>query len=111
MYCLTAAMRVKVLGYQGGVMDGSAGTGIGIAASDFKDARREHRSMLAGVEKSALIWMAQRAPAWVSSDGLTVLGFVALFFAGLSYWYARWNSAGLLLVIVWLAVNWLGDSL
>ena len=31
--------------------------------------------------------------------------------AGLSYWYARWNSAGLWLVILCLAVNWLGDSL
>src|SRR5947209_20500161 len=99
MYCLTAAMRVKVLGYQGGFVDGSAGTGIGIAASNFKDARREHGSMLPGVEKSALIWMTQRAPAWVSSDGLIVLGLVALFFAGLGYWYARWNATGLVLVV------------
>jgi archaetidylinositol phosphate synthase len=92
-------------------MDGNSAVSVAKGNFGFKDAQREHGSVLARGEKAALIWMAQRAPAWVSSDGLTLLGFVALFFAGLSYWYSRWNSVGLLLVIFCLAVNWLGDSL
>ena len=68
-------------------------------------------SLLAPLEKKCLIWMARHAPRWINSDHLTVLGLIALAGAGLSYWYARWNSAGLLLVIAFLALNWLGDSL
>lgn len=34
-----------------------------------------------------------------------------MFCAGLSYWYALSNPRGLLLVILFLAVNWFGDSL
>ena len=47
----------------------------------------------------------------MNSDHLTALGLVALLAAGLCYWYSRWNSAALLLVIVCLAANWAGDSL
>ena len=68
-------------------------------------------SLLAPLEKKCLIWMARRAPRRINSDHLTALGLIALAGAGLSYWYARWNSAGLLLVIAFLVLNWLGDSL
>ncbi len=77
----------------------------------FKEADRAQVSLLAPMEKKCLIWMAERAPRWVNSDHLTALGLVALLGAGLSYWYARWNSAGLVMVIAFLALNWLGDSL
>src|SRR5204863_9986380 len=59
----------------------------------------------------ALVWLAQRMPAWVNSDHLTVLGFVAMFAAGLLYWAASRDRLALLGVIVALAVNWFGDSL
>jgi len=68
-------------------------------------------SLLAPLEKKCLIWMAHHAPRWINSDHLTVLGLLSLAGAGLSYWYARRNSAGLLLVIACLVLNWLGDSL
>ena len=77
----------------------------------FQEAKRDQQSFLAPLEKRSLIWMAQRAPRWINSDHLTVLGLAALFGAGLSYWWAQSNSAGLYAVIVCLAVNWLGDSL
>jgi phosphatidylglycerophosphate synthase len=77
----------------------------------FQEAKREQLSLLAPVEKRTLIWLAEHAPRWVNSDQLTLLGFVALMCAGLSYWWARWNPAGLYAVIVCLALNWLGDSL
>src|SRR5689334_9941630 len=80
-------------------------------AKPFQEAERAQFSFLAPVEKRCLIWLANRAPAWIHSDHLTALGLLALVAAGLCYWYSRSNPAALLLVIVCLAVNWAGDSL
>jgi phosphatidylglycerophosphate synthase len=77
----------------------------------FKDAKREQASLLAPLEKTALLWLARRLPHWVSSDQLTVIGFIAMFLAGLSYVAARRHPLALLLVVVFLIVNWFGDSL
>jgi phosphatidylglycerophosphate synthase len=77
----------------------------------FQEAKREQQSFLAPIEKRSLIWLAQRAPQWINSDHLTVLGLVALLGAGVSYWWAQSNPAGLYAVIVCLVLNWLGDSL
>lgn len=79
--------------------------------SGFRDAERKQLSMLAAAEKRTLIWLARRMPVWVNSDHLTVLGFVAMFLAGLGYWAASWDRRALLGVIAALAVNWFGDSL
>jgi phosphatidylglycerophosphate synthase len=68
-------------------------------------------SLLAPLEKKCLIWLARHAPCWINSDHLTALGLASLAGAGLSYWYARFNAAGLLLVVAFLVLNWLGDSL
>lgn len=80
-------------------------------ATPFQNATRMHTSFLARVEKQALIWLAQRTPACINSDHLTLLGFAAQIMAGVSYALARWNRFWLLGVIAFLAVNWLGDSL
>jgi archaetidylinositol phosphate synthase len=77
----------------------------------FRDAERQQLSLLAAVEKKTLIWLAHRMPRWVNSDHLTLLGFVAMFAAGLCYWAARWDRRALIGVILALAVNWFGDSL
>jgi phosphatidylglycerophosphate synthase len=77
----------------------------------FQEASRAQMSLLAPLEKKCLIWMARRAPRWINSDHLTALGLLSLAGAGISYWYARFNPAGLLLVIAFLVLNWLGDSL
>jgi len=79
--------------------------------AQFEEAKRAQVSFLAPIEKRCLIWLARRTPAWINSDHLTALGLIALIGAGLSYWYARSNRAGLLLAVVCLALNWLGDSL
>jgi phosphatidylglycerophosphate synthase len=63
------------------------------------------------MEKRALNWMAERAPQWVNSDGLTLLGLGAQIAAGICYALTRWDRRALLLAIVCLALNWLGDSL
>ena len=78
---------------------------------DFRTAERAQLSFLSVMEKRCLVWIAARLPLWVSSDLLTALSLVAMLGAGFSYWLARYNRAGLLLVILWLAVNWFGDSL
>src|SRR5579872_4883888 len=82
-----------------------------MADSSFRDAERKQLSFLAAAEKKVLVWMAQRMPTWVNSDHLTLLGFVAMFAAGLCYWVAATDRRALIGVIVALAVNWFGDSL
>lgn len=80
-------------------------------AREFKDAKRVQQSLLAPVEKKTLIWLAERTPAWINSDHLTALAFIAMLAAGLGYWWSSWNRWGLVVVVVSLALNWLGDSL
>src|SRR2546426_8315500 len=77
----------------------------------FQEASREQVSLLAAIEKKCLIWLAWRTPRWINSDHLTALGLAALLGAGLSYWYSRFHRMGLMAVIGFLALNWLGDSL
>ncbi len=72
---------------------------------------REHASLLATLEKNTLVWMAKRMPARITPDHLTLLGLFSMVLAGASYWAASRNPMALLLVVVGLALNWLGDSL
>jgi archaetidylinositol phosphate synthase len=77
----------------------------------FRQATRIHGSFMAAAEKRVLVWMAERMPAWVSSDHLTVLGFAAQIATGVCYALAAWDRRMLLAAFVCLAVNWFGDSL
>ncbi len=86
-------------------------TNATIASATFTPARRVNHSLTAAVEKRSLIWMAERAPRWLTSDQLTILGLTAQFAAGLFYWLSRYDRKALLLVILCLVLNWLGDSL
>jgi archaetidylinositol phosphate synthase len=82
-----------------------------VQALRFREAKRIQQSFLAAVEKKTLLWLAARTPSWINSDHLTVLGLAAMAAAGAGYWWSRTNRAGLVVVILCLAVNWLGDSL
>ena len=77
----------------------------------FRDAMRMQQSLLAPLESKCLAWLARRTPSWVHPDHLTLLGFLAMLLAGVSYAMARWWPASLLIVNLWIALNWLGDSL
>jgi phosphatidylglycerophosphate synthase len=77
----------------------------------FTPATRLQQSFVAGAEKKTLIWLAERTPRWINSDHLTLLGFAAQCLSGVCYAIARWNRYALLAGIVFLALNWLGDSL
>jgi phosphatidylglycerophosphate synthase len=77
----------------------------------FQAAQRINRSLTAAIEKRALIWMAEHAPAWLTSDQLTILGLSGQIGAGVFYALSRYNRYALLMAIVCIALNWLGDSL
>jgi archaetidylinositol phosphate synthase len=79
--------------------------------SAFRNARRVQASFVAAAEKQALLWMAERTPAWINSDHLTALGFLGQVMAGVFYALAVRNKYYLVVVIGCLALNWLGDSL
>lgn len=81
------------------------------SAGNFQQAHRSNSSVLAALEKRCLLWMAQRLPAWVNSDHLTALGSISLAIAGVLYWRARAHRAALAAAIVFLILNWFGDSL
>ncbi|HLI77179.1 MAG TPA: CDP-alcohol phosphatidyltransferase family protein [Acidobacteriaceae bacterium] len=80
-------------------------------AAAFVPAPRVHRALTAALERRALVWLAERAPRWVTSDGLTALGLAAQVAAGVGYACARQHRWALTLVNVCVVLNWLGDSL
>ncbi|HEV8485502.1 MAG TPA: CDP-alcohol phosphatidyltransferase family protein [Blastocatellia bacterium] len=79
--------------------------------TSFRSAVRSQTSLLAPVERVCLTWLAQRMPAWVMPDHLTLLGLAAMLMAGVCYALAGWWPPFLLIANIWLAVNWFGDSL
>jgi archaetidylinositol phosphate synthase len=72
---------------------------------------RELTGFISRHEKPILIYLAQRIPAGIHPDHMTAIGIAgaALSLAGcvLSYFGAGW----LLLSVLGLVVNWVGDSL
>jgi archaetidylinositol phosphate synthase len=81
------------------------------AKPTFRSARRINQSLTASLEKRLLLWLATHSPAWLTSDQLTLLGLTAQICAGIGYALARFNRRALLLVILCIVLNWLGDSL
>jgi archaetidylinositol phosphate synthase len=77
----------------------------------FCSALRLQQSILAGPEKRLLIWMAERTPEWIHPDHLTTFGFLAQLMTGVSYALARSSQLGLTGAIVFLILNWFGDSM
>jgi phosphatidylglycerophosphate synthase len=77
----------------------------------FQSATRVQASIVTSAEKKALAWFAARMPGWVGSDHLTVLGFAAQIMVGVSYALSRYNRIWLLWGILFLVLNWFGDSL
>jgi hypothetical protein len=61
----------------------------------YRESRRELNSLLAPLEKRCLIWMAERMPARINSDHLTILALVSIVGAGASFWLAQGTPASL----------------
>ena len=78
---------------------------------DKKQAKRIQTSLLNGVEKKALTWMAELMPAWVTSDMLTIVGFVGALIIATGYALSNLNLNWLWLASFGFLVNWFGDSM
>ena len=78
---------------------------------DFQNAERVQQTLVTGIERKVLRWLAAHMPAWVNSDHLTLLGLVAQFMVGVCYALAAYNNLWLIAATGSLALNWFGDSL
>lgn len=72
---------------------------------------RFHDSLTGPAERALLRHLSERTPAWVTSDGLTVLGLAGAAIACLGFWLANFDRNFLYLTVAGLTLNWLGDSL
>jgi archaetidylinositol phosphate synthase len=79
--------------------------------SGFVEAQRHSTGLLTAVERRVLLWLAPRLPARVNSDHLTALGLVAMFMVGVCFALSHEAPAALWGVVIFLALNWFGDSL
>ena len=80
-------------------------------ANGFTEAHRNSTGLLTAVERRALIWLAQRMPARVNSDHLTALGLISMFLVGVCFAVSTQAPSALWGVVLFLALNWFGDSL
>lgn len=76
-----------------------------------KQAVRIQTSVLNGIEKKTLVWMAQRLPKWVTSDFLTFLGVLGAIVASAGYVLSNYNILYLWIATGGILLNWFGDSL
>ena len=72
---------------------------------------RINRISLGPIERRILPWMAERLPVWVTPDMLTIMGLMAAFLIGVSYWLTRYNLAWLWVVNIGFVLHWWADSL
>ena len=82
-----------------------------MATTAYKEAVRVQTSVLAGIEKRCLIWMAHRLPSFINSDHLTTLAGLAMLGAGVCYAIGPASTTAMLLAVAMLVLNWFGDSL
>ena len=80
-------------------------------SEENKQAARIQTSILNPLEKKVLVWLAQRMPAWVTSDMLTVVGFLGSLIMATGYALSNLDLRWLWLSCLGLLVNWFGDSL
>ncbi len=76
-----------------------------------KQAKRIQTSLLNGVERKALVWMAERMPAWVTSDMLSAVGALGAVIVAAGYMLASININFLWLGSFGYVVHWFGDSM
>ena len=76
-----------------------------------KQAKRIQTSLLNGVERKALVWMAERMPRWVTSDMLSGIGFVGALIIAAGYMLSDININFLWLSSFGFVIHWFGDSM
>lgn len=75
------------------------------------DAKRIQTSILNGLEKKVLVWLAERQPKWMTSDILTYIGTFGAVVIAVGYALASRNINFLWLSSLGFVINWYGDSL
>ena len=76
-----------------------------------KQANRIQTSILNPLEKKVLVYLAERMPAWVTSDMLTFVGFLGALIVATGYALSNLDLRWLWLACLGFVVNWFGDSL
>ena len=76
-----------------------------------KQSERIQTSILNGVEKKALTWLAWHQPKWMTSDILTLIGFLGAVVIAIGYALSNVNLAWIWLASLGFVINWYGDSL
>jgi archaetidylinositol phosphate synthase len=79
--------------------------------SEPKKHERVNDILLGPLERPALKWLAAHMPAWLTPDGLTLIGVIGTLIVFAGYVLSRWNPAFLWLASFGFLVNWFGDSL
>ena len=74
-------------------------------------AKRIQTSIIYSAEKKTLLWIAPRLPRWVTSDMLTLVGFLGAVVMAIGYGLSNLNIQWLWLACFGLFLNWFGDSL
>lgn len=75
------------------------------------DAVRIQTSILNGLEKEVLVWLAHRQPRWMTSDILTYIGTFGAIVIAAGYILSAYNINFLWLSSLGFIINWYGDSL
>ena len=76
-----------------------------------EQSNRIQTSVLNGVEKRVLVWLAQRQPRWMTSDMLTAIGVVGSLVVAVGYALSNIHIGWLWLASLGFVINWYGDSL
>ena len=80
--------------------------------SKREESVRIQTSLLNGVEKKVLVWLAERQPAWMTSDILTVIGTLGAVVVAAGFILAgTQNINWLWFSSLGFVINWYGDSL
>ena len=74
---------------------------------------RDRTNILRNWEQKSIAYLVQRVPKWLTSDGLTAIGFLGNLFVGLCFVLASYynNPIFLLISLPGFIINWYGDSL
>ncbi|WP_297645398.1 CDP-alcohol phosphatidyltransferase family protein [uncultured Bacteroides sp.] len=76
-----------------------------------EESNRIQTSLLNAMEKKVLVWLAERQPAWMTSDILTYTGVLGAVICAVGFILAHIDTGYLWLSSFGLFVNWYGDSL
>lgn len=73
---------------------------------------RERTNILREWEQKSIAYLVQKVPSWISSDGLTAIGFFGNIMVASSFVMGAFINRYLLLVsLIGFVINWIGDSL